>query len=580
MDKGSKSKVNRKRRIIVLQILFIILIAPIIVRLYKLQVLDHDFYSKIVAKRQTITPVPLRKRGTIYDCRGQELAVSVRLGSVYGVPGQLQQQEDSLMRKFCNILKVNLRSLEKKIDSEKKFVWIKRKIIPKLADQVKELQVKGIGLREESKRFYPVKDLTAQVLGFAGIDNRGLEGVELFFDDVLTERQDKEVDFNKLLGLNPEDGSFLKCPCDIQLTIDRVIQYYTEKELVKCCQNMRAKNGMAIVMEVKTGEILAMANCPSYNLNNFAKYPANLRRNRCITDTFEPGSVFKIFLAAAALEEGVLSTKDILYCENGVFPVCGKRIHDTHKHGWLTFEDIIKESSNIGSVKIGLLLGPEKLYRNIKNFGFGAKTGVQLPGEVKGFVKPANRWTDLTTANISFGHSILVTPLQLITSVCCLARGGEWKKPKILKALISEKGKVVEIPESSFGKRIFSENTCKSVTKMLERTVQSGTGISAYIPGYRVAGKTGTAQKIDPISKSYSHELFCSSFLGYFPADDPQFAILVTIDEPKEEFLAGLVAAPVFREIAKNIIHYRNVSPVEEKKAPKRSVVRMASRVE
>jgi len=510
------------------------------------------------------------QRGTIYDCQGREMAVSVNVGSIYGIPRQIKQEGNFIIQQLCKILHLNTRRLEKKLDPKQNFVWIKRKVEPDVANRLKRLQFKGVGFCEESKRYFPSGGLAAQLLGFAGMDNHGLEGTELFFDKLLrvNDKAKKGADLAKFFSSEDFGQKLIPFagPYDLQLTINKVIQYQAEKELADCCTTMEAKAGLAIVMEVQSGEILAMANWPTYNLNNFSQYPARFRRNLCITDTFEPGSIFKIFLAATALEEKVLGPSDIVFCGNGTFRIAGRTIHDTHKHGWLSVSNVIKESSNIGSAKIGLLLGEEKFYTSLKKFGFGSKTGIQLPGEARGSIKPANRWTDLTTANISFGQGILVTPLQIINAVCCLANQGWWRKPKILKALKNEEGEILELPDSGPVRRVLSKATCESVTKMLEMVVQSGTGTSAYLPGYRVAGKTGTAQKIDPESKRYSSKLFYSSFVGYFPANTPQIAILVSIDEPRKEHLGALVAAPVFRKIAQSIIRYQNIVPVEKKR--------------
>ncbi len=521
------------------------------------------------------------RRGTIYDCQGRELAVSVNVGSIYGIPRQIRQGGNFIIQQLCKILHLNTRRLEKKLDPKQNFVWIKRKVDPDVANRLKRLQFEGVGFCEESKRYFPSAGLAAQLLGFAGMDNHGLEGTELFFDELLrvNDKEKKGADLAKFFSSEDFDQEFIPFagPYDLQLTINKVIQYQTEKELADCCTTMEAKAGLAIVMEIQSGEILAMANWPTYNLNNFSQYPARFRRNRCITDTFEPGSIFKIFLAASALEEKVLGPSDIVHCGNGTFRIGGRIIHDTHKHGWLSVSNVIKESSNIGSAKIGLLLGEEKFHTSLKNFGFGSKTGIQLPGEARGNIKPVNRWTDLTTANISFGQGILVTPLQIINAVCCLANQGWWRKPRILKALRNEEGEILELPDSGPVRRVLSKATCESVTKMLEMVVQSGTGTSAYLPGYRVAGKTGTAQKIDPESKRYSSKLFYSSFVGYFPANTPQIAILVSIDEPRKEHLGALVAAPVFRKIAQSIIRYQNIAPVEKKRYLKNQRWRLAS---
>jgi len=564
-DRGTSKSPNIKMRIVFLQAAFGLAILLMAVRLYQIQITQHDFYAQKVLRRRKLEPAAAkgcRRRGSIYDCRGRELAVSIRVNSAFAEPARLYGEEPGKVRQACMVLQVDPEflspiALKQKLDAGQDFIWIRRKILPKMVEQLQELNISGIGFREETQRYYPARELCAQVLGFIGLDNHGLEGVELYYDQLLSEEK--------------KSGS-----CSLILTIDKVIQYQTEKELLAACTATQARAGTAIVMEVKTGKILAMANWPQFNPNSFSKYPASFRRNRCLTDAFEPGSIFKIFLAACALESGKIAPNDLIYCENGLFHIGRRTIRDSHRHGWLTFSEVIKMSSNIGSAKVGLSLGKERLYNTLKELGFGSRTGIRLPGEAKGIIPPIEKWTELTTANISFGQGVLVTPLQIITAVCCLANDGWWREPKILDGLINERGEVVELPNPAPIREVASLATCRALTRMLEGVVIDGTGQAADIAGYRVAGKTGTAQKVDPLTRRYSQELFCSSFIGFFPAQAAQIAILVTIDEPKGEHLAGVVAAPVFRKIAQNIISYLNIPPVQKQPQPQDSILRLA----
>ncbi|MEW6380418.1 MAG: penicillin-binding protein 2 [bacterium] len=564
---------NTRGRIMVLQAALMLIMVLLAVRLYQLQITQHDFYARKVLPRGKHEPArsASSRRGGIYDRQGRELAVSIRLSSVYGIPGQLRAEERENIRRVCNILQVEPGSLEHKLESRQHFIWLKRKITPQVADRLEELNLAGIGFREENQRYYPARELAAQVLGFTGMDNHGLEGAELYYDQALSEAGLNEGGALAAISAPGADIGNLPKPagaCNILLTIDKVIQYQTEKELIAACTAAQAKAGTAIVMEVKSGHVLAMANWPQFNPNSFSKYPVRFRRNRCLTDAFEPGSIFKIFLAAAALETGRVGPNTVIFCENGVFHIGRRMIRDTHKHGMLTFSEVIKMSSNIGSAKVGLSLDREKFYTTLKELGFGSETGIRLPGEARGIVPPLRKWTDLTTANISFGHGILVTPLQIITAVSCLANEGWWREPAIVQGLMNEEGEVFDVPDPGPVRRVVSRNTCRTLIGMLEGVVRDGTGTAADIPGYRVAGKTGTAQKVDPVTRRYSQELFNSSFVGFFPANAPQIAILVTIDEPMGEHLAGIVAAPVFRRIAKSVISYLNIPPVQERGTP------------
>ncbi len=565
------------RRISIFQAVLFILMGVIIIRLFMIQVCHHDFYVNRVFRRRKISQgTDQPQRGTIYDRQGRLLAGSVKIHSIYAVPGELRQESKSNIQLLCKLLHLDLDFIRDILKSKQKFIWLKRKVNPQIIENLKKLGLKGIGFRKENSRYYPGKELAAQLLGFTGTDNYGLEGAEFFFNDLLANNKES----NRYSGLTkialPAAGRqeipLAEGPYDIFLTIDKVIQYQAEKELHRCCTDMRANAGMAIVMDTESAEILAMANWPFYNPNSFSNYQPHFYRNRCITDCFEPGSVFKVFLAAAALKEDIVKPDDTIKCEDGFFQINGSIIHDIHKYDSLSFSNIITRSSNIGSAKIGLLLGREKFNKVLRNFGFGDKTGIRLPGEVAGIIRPINEWTDLITANIAFGQGILTTPLQIITAISAIANKGKWKIPKILKALGNEKGEEFEIPNPASVRRVVSEDTCENIIMMMEKVVQDGTGKAAFIPEYHVAGKTGTAQKLDPIKRKYSKKLFCSSFVGFFPAHAPKIAILVTIDEPQKEHFSSIVAAPVFRRIAQHIIFYRNIPQISRHHIPPQDI--------
>lgn len=552
-EKKAKKSPHLKLRTALLQGAFLVLILTITARLYQLQILSHDSSpQRLVQRALSLSEEKKPPRGAIYDRQGRLMAASVRVGSTHIEPEDFHQHNSTALDEINSFLETNQVRLAAAMvngdlnghEDHESMDWkLPGGLSSGFTYQLLGLELKGIELTEESKRYFPARDLAAQMLGFVGKEHKGLEGAEYFYNDLL------------------KDGS-----ADLFLTIDQAIQYQTEKELGRGCRAMKAKSGVAIVMEVESGEILAIANWPTYNLNNYKKFQPKIRRNRCLTDAFEPGSVFKIFLAAAALEEEVVKPHTLIDCQQGVLQVSGRTIHDTHQCGELTFTEVIKESSNIGSAKIGLLLGKDKLAACLKGFGFGEETGLLAkPGksESRGKLRPVREWREVNTANIAFGQGVSVTPLQLINAVCCLARYGVWKKPKIVKEVRNRQGEEEPRLEQEATRQVISRATSEEVIQILEEAVIEGTGKEAFIPGYRVAGKTGTAQKVIQRSGHYAKDLYFSSFVGFFPAKAPRIAILVTIDEPKGEHLASKVAAPVFRQIAKSVIDYLNIEPVE-----------------
>ncbi len=533
----------------------------LIVKLYILQIMEHE--NLLEKSEGQIKRIFYHRsdRGAIYDRNLRELAVNIKVDSVYANPKKIKNLTDTA-RTLSSILNIDRRELLSRLRKGKGFAWVKRKIIPEESVKVKEAGIKGIGFLRENKRFYPKRELAASVVGFVGMDNNGLAGLEYSYDDYLRRDRGEVILEKDALGRRvnfvANKSLFPLKEVDIVLTIDEVIQYIAEEELKKKVIETGADSGVIIVMAPDTGNVLAMADYPGFNPNSFGRYQPFLWQTRAVANTYEPGSTFKLILASAALEEKETSSDDLFFCENGEIDVGGITIHDHKSYKWLTFKEIVGKSSNVGAIKIAQELGKEKFYNYIRGFGFGSKTGIGIPGEAIGIVRDPGHWSKVSIGSIAIGQEISVTPIQLVTAVSCIANGGLLMEPRVVKSFMRDGVVVREFPPKVV-RRVVSERTAREMTDILKYVVEYGTGRLAMLEGSDVAGKTGTAQKIDPVSKTYMKDKFLASFVGYFPVDDPKVAMLVMIDEPKEIFWGGQVAAPVFREVARRVRRYMNI---------------------
>ena len=558
-------------RIFVLSGFFLAWVAVLIFRLIDLQVFQYGELSARAKRQQSRSLEISPKRGTVYDRNGHELAVSVAVDSIYAVTQDIPEK-GSAATKLAQALGMSRQEILNKLNVERGFVWIKRKIDDAESTRVKNLGIPGIYFEKESKRFYPNRELGAHVVGYAGMDNEGLSGIEFAFDKkiggipgkVLLKTDAKQRSF----------GSVEKAPVpgdDIFLTLDQSIQYIAEQELAEQVSISKALGGTAIVMDPYSGGILALASVPTYNPNFYAKYPPESWRNRAILSIYEPGSTFKIITASAALEENLAQPDETINCMNGSIVVGKYRIRDHKSYGLLSVRDIVKYSSNIGAVQLGFRVGKERFERYIRSFGFGSATDIELPGEARGLLHPSSEWAAVTLANISMGQGIGVTPLQVVTAVSAIANGGYRVRPRIiLKQRSSELEKVSYEPLSSQS-RILSSRTSQLIKEMLKGVVTNGTGKASQLEGFTAAGKTGTAQKIDP-NGHYSHTRFIASFVGFAPVERPAFAIVVTVDEPHGKYYGGEVAAPVFRKIAQKTLRYLSILPDQDIKPNQRAI--------
>jgi cell division protein FtsI (penicillin-binding protein 3) len=506
------------------------------------------------------------KRGTIYDARGREMAVSIEVPSVAAYPPRIEGPA-AAARTLATALSMDVGSLTDRLTDRRRFVWVKRQVTPRETEAVRRLQIEGIDFIPEHRRFYPNRTLAAQLIGFTGIDGHGLEGLEFFYDRHLKGRNGSVTVLRDALGrgFGPDAPDLSDLSGNsIVLTLDRTVQFIAETALAEGVREVGAGSGIAIVMVPRTGAILALAHYPFFNPNAFDRFSRERWRNRSITDAFEPGSTLKIFSAAAALESGGCTSETIFYCEKGAYQVGDAVIHDTGSHEWLTLEKIIQLSSNIGAVKIGEMIGPEPLHRTLRAFGFGEKTGIDCPGETAGSLAPPHRWSRIQTGTIAFGHGLSVSALQLVTAVAALANDGVLMKPRIVQAITDSDGRPVRLLEPKTVRRAVSVETARTVRRMMRKVVESGgTGSRAALDGYPVCGKTGTAQKIDN-KGAYADGKYSASFVGFAPADAPEVAILVVVDEPVKHHYGGIAAAPVFRRIAGETLNYLDVPPLTD----------------
>ncbi len=575
LDKDKESLTKREkftrlkwRRV---NIIFIIMTAgfiAVIIKLAWLQLLQGEALA-MKADRQHRRLIDIEgERGNIYDRNGRELAVNLDMPSLYGIPSSIGDPS-FVVKKLSHIVEFDTVSVKNKLDSKKHFTWIKRRLPPDLAEKVEAMNIKGIGLAPEKKRFYPKKQLSGHIIGFTNTDSHGLEGIEKFYENSLNGEKGAlvlERDARGKAVLTSSHMDTLKGN-DLVLTIDEVIQYITEKELEAAVDGHNASGGVGIVMEPHTGAILAMAVSPRFNPNTPDKFGAGGWRNRAITDVYEPGSTFKIVTASAAVEEKLFSPNEIVHDGSGSMNFGKAVIHDPHPKGKpMTFREVISYSSNIGSAKIGIKLGDKRLYEYMRAFGFGEKSGIDLPGEVRGIVRHPDSWSGRSLATISIGQEVGVTPVQLAAAMSVIANGGLLVRPHLVSEEIDLKGKVKKMhPE--IVRRVISESTSKKMTDILKWVVSNeGTGKLAAVDGFSVAGKTGTAQKVDPETGRYSKSKFISSFIGFVPADSPELVILIVVDEPKGISWGGSVAAPVFHRVAQQALRYMHVEPEEQQK--------------
>jgi len=533
----------------------------ILARLAQLQVTRHEEFKQLALQRQQLTRSIIAPRGVIYDSQMDELATNYPGSTVVAEPRRIADKRTAA-KSIASILSLDVEELLAKMSdpARQSFMIVQRRISPKAEEQVEALNMDGIYLIEESMRVYPNRELACHVLGFVNMDGDGGAGIEFEYDKELKGTQGQislDVDahrrsFRGHTEIPPVQGNSLV------LSIDKSIQYIVERELKAGIESSGSSTGIAIVMESETGRILAMAGYPNFNINTYNKAKPSLWRNRAVSDVFEPGSTFKVVVAAAALEAGLTHPDELIDCQMGSILIGNHVFHDHKPYGPLTFSQVIENSSNVGAVKLGLRLGEQRLYEGLRLFGFGAKTGIDLPGEIEGLVRDWHRWSGLSIGAISFGQEVGVTSIQILNAINAIANGGYLVHPSIVDRIIDENGDLVRKRDPDRIK-ILNAKTAAQVRYAFEGVVLRGTGKKAELEGYRAGGKTGTAQKI--IDGRYSKDKFVASFIGFAPLPQPRITVLVQLDEPRSSIYGGEVSAPIFQKIAQGALMRLRIPP-------------------
>ena len=563
---------NPQRRALFIAFGLVVWMLAIGARLVQLQVNQHEELASRARSQQVGAIETSPSRGQLLDRQGRELARSIDTESFFADPREILNT-DNTARRITAVTGQDRAELADRLseakDTNKKFVWIVRRLDIQSASKLDQLNLDGIYSRKEPKRYYPNDSLAAHVLGFVGTDEIGLSGVEQYYNEkirgeggkVFLER-DRDRRAFESYEVQPHPGQ------TVVLTIDQTIQYRTEQALSAAVDRAHAKSGAAIVMDPRTGEILALANAPTFDPNQPAANSAEARANGALQNIYEPGSTFKIVAYSAAIEKGLVKPDDKIDCQMGQITVAGRLIHDGHPYGVLTVADALAKSSNVGAIKLGLLVGNESMYEYMKRLGFGSRTGIDLAGESPGILRTLSRWQPSSIGSLAIGQEVGVTPLQMATAYSVLANGGTLVKPHLLRELRAPDGTVLfqAKPET---RPALKPETTEALRGMFEGVTLHGTAKKAHLDGYAAAGKTGTAQKVDPRTHAYSATKFIGSFVGFAPVKNPAVVIIVVIDEPLGSYHGGDVAAPVFREIAEQILPELGVAPdVEFKPGP------------
>jgi cell division protein FtsI/penicillin-binding protein 2 len=544
-------------RITVIQVVIILWMMAIGAKLVWLQVKQHDWLvARAVHQQQAeINLSPMR--GVIYDRNGNELARSVAVKSLYASPGDITDA-GGMADTLSDLLDIDRDDLYKRLTSRHAAVAVKRKLDDKEVAKVERLGLQGLRFVDEMKRFYVSGASASHLLGFVDIDERGVGGIELSYDKVIRGQGGRlllDVDaMNKSYDHSVEDP----IPgANVSLTIDLVIQHHVEKALADAVRSTHARGGQIVVIRPATGEILALANYPTFDPNKVSGSTEIQRRNRAVETAFEPGSIFKLVTYASALEEHLIRPNTMIDCGGGQIRIADRIIHD-HPYGMLTAAQALAKSSNVAAIKIGMKLGNERLASYIERFGFGRRTGIELPGESRGLFQPASEWGPTTIGSIPMGHEIGVTATQVAAAYACIANGGEWVKPHLVSRVTSSSGDVLDEHQPE-RRQVVSEATAATLKVMLEGVVVQGTGKAARMGGYRAAGKTGTAQKVDEVTGRYSQTRYVASFAGFAPVDNPEIACVVSLDEPVGAHLGGAVSAPVFARVVADALQVLGV---------------------
>jgi cell division protein FtsI (penicillin-binding protein 3) len=554
-------------------VLLVAALAALVGRAAWLQVRDGERLAALSARQSSrdITVAP--RRGAIYDRDGGPLALSVEAESIYARPARVRPRD---LGPLAAALGVPAAEVRARLESRRPFVWLRRQAAPAAAARVRALDLPGVGFATEFRRVYPNGPLAGHLVGFAGLDGQGLEGVERAFDallrgDAARRAEGRDARGRGLLSDGLDAEAVAPEGPALVLTIDRRIQFAAEEALGDAIREADASGGTAIVLDPTSGEVLALANAPAFDPNGFADARPAAWRNRAITDAFEPGSTVKVFLAAAALEARLVDAEERFFAERGTYYLGRQVVRDVHPAAWLTLPEILQVSSNIGAIKVGARVGAERYRRALAGFGFGRRTGIALPGEAEGALRPARQWTPVGLATASYGYGLAATPIQIAAAFAAVANGGLAVTPRLARGSLDAEGTLTPVERRGAGRevrRIIAPETARRLTSMLEAVVGGGgTGRPAAVPGYAVAGKTGTARKVDEAG-GYARDRYVASFVGFVPADAPRFVVAVFVDEPRTSIFGGAVAAPAFRQVAAAALEAYRVPPPRRPEAP------------
>lgn len=552
----------------------------VLVKAFQLQVLEHSVWAERAdAQTRTTLDVPVY-RGSLMDRSGRLLAVSVGQPSLFA-DGMHVTDPKGTAEKLASILSEPVQELEGRLRTRKRFIWIRRNLSDAQALECRRARLPGVYLTTEYRRFYPLGDSAGQVLGFTGEDGAGLEGVERAYDGLLRQAVRKVGGFRDggrhRMWLDTVPPPVAEERYGLKLTLDARIQSLCERYLEEAVREQEASAAEMVVLDARSFEVVAMANWPPFDPNRYASSSPGEWRNRAITDLFEPGSAFKVFLVAAALDAGRVRGNERIFCENGDFRLARHTIHDVHPHGWLTLSEVLKYSSNIGAAKLAMEVGSETYHRYIRAFGFGSRTGIDLPGEGAGLVRSWDAWRPIDLASCAFGQSLAVTTLQLTCAVGAIANGGLMGVPRVAGEAVAPDGRTLKRFGGHPWRRVVTKETAERIREMMKAvTEQGGTGTQAVPAGYPVAGKTGTAQVLDPETGTYSNERYTAVFTGFVPADDPRIVMTVVVHDPRKSIYGGVAAAPVFRKVAASALPHLGVLPRRDPPSPT-AVVRRAA---
>jgi len=570
---ASTPRNSANKRIYLLGAILLLWAGAICLRLVYLQVFRYGDFEQRAQRQQQRTTEVAAKRGIIYDRAGRELAMSVAVDSVFAVPADIPDLAGTISL-VARITKADPRELLAKCQAARTFCWLARKADAETADRIRAMNLRGIYFQKESKRFYPKRELAAQVLGYVGMDDEGLSGIERANDDQLHGKPGRmliSVDARRKwfgsVEKQPDPGE------NVVLTIDEKIQYIAERELETAMQQTHAESGTIVVENPHTGEILALANRPTFNPNLAREITPQKLKDHAVSDVYEPGSTFKVVTISAALEEKLTRPDEVFDCQMGSIVINGMRIRDSKPHGLLPVSGILAESSDVGSIKIALRLGEERFYKYIRAFGFGQQTGIELPGETRGLAKPLNRWSKVSIGAISMGQEIGITPLQLTAMISTIANDGVWIAPRIIAGTTAPQGTPQTVAfHPGVQRRVISPLTAAQMKQMMQGVVLHGTGKKAILEGYSSAGKTGTAQKVDPATRTYSRTKYVASFAGFAPINDPSITVAVILDSAVGLHQGGQVSAPVFQRVAQQVLEYLH-TPHDVELPPSRQVL-------